>query len=247
MRKVDRWPTYDTTIVASRIEARGRLDRSSVQRASGLKVSNRQPNESQARSASRGNRVLLRSVRSVFQAEHIRRHLSRRLDQVLVSIATVSNNQNASYRSLPNVRLSQIEQPPLWTLVFSVAKHHMVPSQHFRLQLLLGRDKRMVNALANQQPICCLRYWPADLLWQTRCPGAHNHLTCVAHNVLLAMTKSSRDCIYITNGPLDADMLIGDTIVAATNITIDWAWLSLSLLIWTLSVVSWLLTILQTR
>ena len=81
----------------------------------------------------------------------------------------------------------------------------------------------------------------------SQCSGTNDHLTCVARNMAMAMTKSFRDSAYIAHGLDGADMAIGDTMIAATLVYIDWAWLTLPLLIWLLSVVLWAATAWQTR
>jgi hypothetical protein len=81
----------------------------------------------------------------------------------------------------------------------------------------------------------------------SHCSGTNDHLTCVAQNVAMAMTKSFRDSAYIAHGLDGADMAIGDTMIAATLVYIDWGWLTLPLLIWLLSVVLWVATAWQTR
>lgn len=81
----------------------------------------------------------------------------------------------------------------------------------------------------------------------SRCDGIDDHLTCVAHNVASAMTKSFRDSAYINYGLDGAEMAVGRTFVAATIVHIDWLWVTLPGLIWILSVVLWLTTAWQTR
>ncbi|KAJ5479208.1 hypothetical protein N7530_004717 [Penicillium desertorum] len=69
---------------------------------------------------------------------------------------------------------------------------------------------------------------------------------CAMRNVADAMSKSFRDQAYINNGP-EADMAVGYTQVNATIIHVRWQWLTLPLLVWLLSAVTWLGTEWKTR
>ncbi|KAL3480650.1 hypothetical protein BJX99DRAFT_5897 [Aspergillus californicus] len=67
---------------------------------------------------------------------------------------------------------------------------------------------------------------------------------CVMRKVADAMSKSFRDQAYIDN---EAGIAIGYTQVNATIIHEHWQWLTLPLLVWLLSAVTWLGTDWRTR
>jgi hypothetical protein len=65
----------------------------------------------------------------------------------------------------------------------------------------------------------------------------HDRFGCAMRNVADAMSKSFRDQAYINN---EADMAVGHTHVNVTVIHVHWQWLTLPLLVWLLSAVTWL-------
>ncbi|KAL4893169.1 Mus7/MMS22 family-domain-containing protein [Aspergillus ambiguus] len=67
---------------------------------------------------------------------------------------------------------------------------------------------------------------------------------CAMRNVADAMSKSFRDQAYVN---AETDMLAGHTQVNATIVHIHWQWLTLPLLVWLLSAVTWLGTEWKTR
>ncbi|KAJ5951516.1 uncharacterized protein N7479_009929 [Penicillium vulpinum] len=74
----------------------------------------------------------------------------------------------------------------------------------------------------------------------TGCADTKNdRFGCAMRNVAGAMSKSFRDQAYIDNGP-EAGMAVGSTQVNVTVVHVRWQWMSLPLLVWLLSAVTWL-------
>lgn len=74
----------------------------------------------------------------------------------------------------------------------------------------------------------------------TGCADTKNdRFGCAMRNVADAMSKSFRDQAYIDNGR-EANMAVGHTQVNVIIIQVRWQWLTLPLLVWLLSAVTWL-------
>ena len=72
------------------------------------------------------------------------------------------------------------------------------------------------------------------------CTSPDKRLECAMNNTAKALTKSFRDSNYLSQGPEAAKTHTGDVIVQRTFIHIEWAWLTVPILIWCLGVVVWL-------
>ncbi|OQE44784.1 hypothetical protein PENCOP_c002G08526 [Penicillium coprophilum] len=80
----------------------------------------------------------------------------------------------------------------------------------------------------------------------TGCADTKNdRFGCAMRNVADAMSKSFRDQAYMDHG-WEANMAVGYTQVNVTVIHVHWQWLSLPLLVWLLSAVTWLGTMWKT-
>lgn len=79
------------------------------------------------------------------------------------------------------------------------------------------------------------------------CPKGRDHLTCGITNVAKALTKTFRDAAF-TNVTSDASNLhIGQTLVTVNHVRIDWMWMSMPVLVWTMALLTSIGTAITTR
>lgn len=78
------------------------------------------------------------------------------------------------------------------------------------------------------------------------CGSDRDPLECAMENTVKAMTKTFRDAAFVEHGYSGANMTIGKTLVEQTYIQIQWAWIILPALVWSLSVVVWIATVWRT-
>lgn len=80
------------------------------------------------------------------------------------------------------------------------------------------------------------------------CSGQEDdHLTCAVNNTAKAITKTFRDEAYIKSGLVGGNVTVGQTMVMASFVRIDWVWLSLPLAVWLAAAVLWAATTWKTR
>lgn len=79
------------------------------------------------------------------------------------------------------------------------------------------------------------------------CHKGRDHLTCGINNVAKALTKTFRDAAF-TNVTSDASNLhIGQTLVTVNHVRIDWMWMSMPVLVWTMALLTSIGTAITTR
>jgi hypothetical protein len=81
----------------------------------------------------------------------------------------------------------------------------------------------------------------------SKCDNPSDKVGCSVKNIGAAMSKSIWDSQYLANGISGADMTIGETFVILTFVRIKWWWFALPVVIWILSVVTLLGTLLKTH
>lgn len=92
----------------------------------------------------------------------------------------------------------------------------------------------------------------------TNCDTPDDRLSCAMSNIASAMSKSFRDSAYTSakaagfNASASdlhntANMAVGRTLISQAFVEVHWQWLSLPLLVWVMTVVTWIGTVGLTR
>lgn len=80
--------------------------------------------------------------------------------------------------------------------------------------------------------------------------NSNDKLSGMITDVAQALTKSLRDTSYIANGGLaneNAHMATGRTLTAVTFVRVQWAWLTLPVVVWFAALITWIGTAWETR
>lgn len=81
----------------------------------------------------------------------------------------------------------------------------------------------------------------------SNCSTPNDTFTCFIEAFANALTKSVRDAPYLDHGTASPLLAKGNVLVNATFVSVRWQWLSLPVLVWLLSIVTWLGALWKTR